>query len=229
MNAGAQNTPYRCGASSIYVFVPNIIGYARIFLSLYAFAIAKSSPLLFLVCYIGSFALDALDGMAARALQQCSHFGAILDMLVDRASTTGLLVVLCGILQPSQHWCTCVLAYLAFLDVGSHFCRMYVSIFLGAQSHKDVSQSVFGLLRWYYSCRNFMGVLCVGQEFAYLTLYAHHSYADVPVLGSVLWMAFAICAVPCALKQVVNVQQLLDGLYHLAQRDAALRSSGKTD
>lgn len=210
--------------SKVFFFVPNLIGYARMASSLIAFMVARDYPALCLVLYTSSFILDAADGMAARALDQCSHFGAILDMLTDRASTAGFLVVLDGVLQPMAHRYTFVLSSLVFLDVASHFCRMYASLFIKKESHKDVSDSIFSLLQVYYSNRRVMGVLCIGQEFAYIFLYAWVSYQNVATLNTVLWAAFVVCAIPCALKQVVNVQQLIDGLYHIACVDAVERS-----
>ena len=43
--------------------------------------------------------LDAFDGMAARALNQCTKFGAMLDQLTDRAATSMLLMAL-SVLYP---------------------------------------------------------------------------------------------------------------------------------
>ncbi|KPI88893.1 CDP-diacylglycerol--inositol 3-phosphatidyltransferase [Leptomonas seymouri] len=210
--------------SKIFFFVPNLIGYARMACSIVSYLVARDFPALALVLYTLSFILDAADGMAARALDQCSHFGAILDMLTDRASTAGFLVVLDGVMQPMPYRYTFVLSTLVFLDVASHFCRMYASLFIKKESHKDVSDSIFSLLRLYYSDRRVMGVFCIGQEFAYILLYAWASYKNVAGLSSVLWCAFLGCAVPCFLKQVVNVQQLIDGLYHIACVDAVERS-----
>lgn len=99
--------------------------------------------MLFLFLYTTSFVLDAADGMAARALNQCSHFGAILDMLTDRASTGGLVVVLDKVVQPMPYGYTFILATFVFLDVASHFCRMYATLFVRKESHKDVSDSIF--------------------------------------------------------------------------------------
>lgn len=209
----------------IYFFVPNLIGYARMACSIIAYLVARDYPALCLVLYTASFVLDAADGMAARALDQCSHFGAILDMLTDRASTAGFLVVLDGVLQPMPYRYTFVLASLLFLDVASHFCRMYASVFIRKDSHKDVSDSIFSLLRVYYSNRRVMGVFCIGQEFAYIFVYAWAQYRDAALLGPAMFYAFAICAVPCFLKQVVNVQQLVDGLYHIACVDAEERAA----
>lgn len=210
--------------SKIFFFVPNLIGYARMVCSIVSYLVARDYPALCLVLYTASFILDAADGMAARALDQCSHFGAILDMLTDRASTAGFLVVLDGVMQPMPYRYTFVLSSLVFLDVASHFCRMYASLFIKKESHKDVSDSIFSLLRVYYSNRRVMGVFCIGQEFAYIFLYAWACYQNVAVLGSVMWVAFVVCAAPCFLKQVVNVQQLIDGLYHIACVDAVERS-----
>lgn len=206
----AAATAHALTPGRIALYVPNLIGYVRMAFSILSYVCAKDYPALFLVFYTTSFVLDAADGMAARALGQCSHFGAILDMLTDRASTAGLLVVLDGVIQPMPHSYTVVLATLIFLDVGSHFCRMYASLFCKKESHKDVSDSIFGLLRLYYSNRRFMGWLCIGQEFSYILLYTYHCYG-----GAVLWYAFLFATVPCFLKQVVNVQQLIDALYHI--------------
>nr|AJP61941.1 phosphatidylinositol synthase [Herpetomonas muscarum] len=213
---------------SVALFVPNLIGYLRIVLSLASYYVADTQPLLFIAFYTSSFVLDALDGMAARALNQCSHFGSILDMLTDRASTAGMLIVLDGVIQPMPYYFTAVLATLLFLDVASHFCRMYATVFVRKDSHKDVSDSIFWLLRQYYSRRKFMGVLCIGQEFSYIFLYAWHAYKDVEVYGDVLWYLFVINAFPSFLKQIVNVQQLIDGLYHIGCVDVKERAEAKS-
>ena len=51
------------------------------FLSLYAMF---TYPWLAALAYFMSVVLDELDGMAARALNQCTKFGAILDVITDR-------------------------------------------------------------------------------------------------------------------------------------------------
>ena len=40
------------------------------------------------VAYVISCLLDAVDGMAARALGQTSKFGAVLDMVTDRYASS---------------------------------------------------------------------------------------------------------------------------------------------
>ncbi|KEG11381.1 CDP-diacylglycerol--inositol 3-phosphatidyltransferase [Trypanosoma grayi] len=214
-------------ARQIYFFYPNIIGYARVILSLVSFCLLGHMPGVFLACYTASFVLDAADGMVARAFDQCSNFGAVFDMLTDRASTAGFLVVLDHVMQPAPGWFTTLCACLVFLDVASHFCRMYVSLYMRKTSHKDVGDSLFSLLRLYYSNRKFMGALCIGQEFSYLLLYAYRMYGDVQGVQQYLLPLLLITGLLNALKQVVNVQQLLDGMHRLAVMDAKERATTK--
>merc|ERR1711916_318952 len=56
------------GAGRVFLYVPNLIGYARIVGMLASFCFAFDRPWLFLGCYWLSFMLDAADGYAARLL-----------------------------------------------------------------------------------------------------------------------------------------------------------------
>ena len=60
---------------SVYLFVPNLIGYARVILALVGYAVALHHHQVTLFCYMGSQLLDAVDGLAARMLGQSSEFG----------------------------------------------------------------------------------------------------------------------------------------------------------
>ncbi|KAG8811277.1 CDP-diacylglycerol-inositol 3-phosphatidyltransferase [Serendipita sp. 399] len=74
---------------NVYLFVPNLIGYARIVLAALALYYMPFHPRYCTLLYGASTLLDAADGYAARALKQASQFGAVLDMIVDRTLTTG--------------------------------------------------------------------------------------------------------------------------------------------
>jgi hypothetical protein len=66
-------------AAKVWFFVPNLIGYARIATALLAFhAHAQGAPETFFWWYATSYALDAVDGVAARSLHQgtCRSAGA---------------------------------------------------------------------------------------------------------------------------------------------------------
>jgi CDP-diacylglycerol--inositol 3-phosphatidyltransferase len=223
----ASQPKAKADPTAIYFFVPNLIGYARIIFALWSFVVAFDNPNLFLVLYTLSFVLDAADGWAARLLDQCSSFGAILDMFTDRAATSAVIVVISHVVQPTTPTHVFIAALLVFLDVASHFTRMYGSMFSGKQSHKDTSDSIFTLLRIYYSNRNFMGALCVGQEFFYILYYARFFFTDAPA-ADVINASLYLAAPLCLLKQIVNVQQLADAMYHIAVHDAEIRAARKT-
>ncbi|KAH9577689.1 CDP-alcohol phosphatidyltransferase [Trypanosoma melophagium] len=216
--------------SDIYLFYPNLIGYVRVLLTLVSFCVLDTRPLLFLSCYALAFVLDAADGILARAMGQCSHFGAIFDMWTDRAATAGLLVVLSHTAQGVMPaFFTTVCAMLIFLDVASHFCRTYVTLFMRKSTHKDVSESIFSLLKLYYSDRKVMGAFCIGQEISYLLLYVYCVYDTIGWTDTIVLPLLVVTSVLNLLKQVVNVQQLLDSMYHLAVKDAEEREEGKGD
>ncbi|KXZ41301.1 hypothetical protein GPECTOR_568g603 [Gonium pectorale] len=153
--------------SNVYLYVPNLIGYARVAAALYAFGVAFTSPVQCVVAYFLSFVCDELDGRFARMLNQTSTLGAVLDMVTDRLATTGLLLVV-TMVYPQLH---VVCVSLIFLDIFSHWFQMYASLAVGATTHKDVKSKSW-LVRTYYANRLFMGYCCVSCEVLYLVVYA---------------------------------------------------------
>ncbi|EFJ50781.1 phosphatidylinositol synthase [Volvox carteri f. nagariensis] len=153
--------------SNVYLYVPNLIGYARVAAAIYAFAVAFTSPYQCVAAYFLSFVCDELDGRFARMLNQTSTLGAVLDMVTDRLATTGLLLVV-TMVYPQLHVVTICLI---FLDVFSHWFQMYASLAVGATTHKDVKSKSW-LVRTYYGNRLFMGYCCVSCEVLYLVVYA---------------------------------------------------------
>jgi len=55
----------------VYFYVPNLIGYGRVIAAIAAFFYTFSNYSAFLWLYTISYSLDALDGIAARKLNQC--------------------------------------------------------------------------------------------------------------------------------------------------------------
>ena len=124
-------------------------GYLRIFL---AFASLYYMPLHPRTCsglYSISCLLDALDGYAARRFEQSTRFGAVLDMVTDRCTTSCLLVFL------SSAWPRYALLFQALisLDFASHYIHMYATLIMGGteQSHKKVDKSRSWALNLYYT------------------------------------------------------------------------------
>ena len=197
----------------VIFYVPNLIGYLRIALLLWAFVAENIEKELFLSLYAFSFLLDAVDGWAARYFSQSSTYGAVLDMITDRAATLALVMALLKI-HP-----TFSLAFtaLATLDLTSHYTRMYVSFSERVTSHKSVKKSSSALLRIYYTSRIVMGALCVGQEAFYLWLY--YSQDTITLISQIVssWALGAIFVL-FALKQCVNFLQLCEGMVSLSKR-----------
>jgi hypothetical protein len=84
-------------AEDVLVYIPNLIGYMRVILTLTSIVLMICFPsawVVAIICYLASFVGDLFDGMAARKFDQCSSFGGLIDMVTDRCSTTGLLCVL---------------------------------------------------------------------------------------------------------------------------------------
>lgn len=106
---------------SVPLFVPNLIGYVRLILGIAAFFFAIHNPTWFIILYTISYGLDAVDGVAARALGQQSRFGAVLDMVTDRLCSMGLLAILT---IQAYDWYGIPLAFMV-LDIGSHWTQMY--------------------------------------------------------------------------------------------------------
>lgn len=59
----------------VLLFIPNVIGYARLTLMLISFYLAKTDPTKTVVLYLLSFICDELDGRFARMFDQCTEFG----------------------------------------------------------------------------------------------------------------------------------------------------------
>lgn len=84
--------------------------------------------------YLYSFIGDLFDGMAARKFNQSSKFGGVLDMVTDRCTTAGMLVVLSWIYV--SEGMKLMFLGLFFLDISSHWMQMTSSLMIG-EHHKS--------------------------------------------------------------------------------------------
>ena len=187
---------------SVFLYVPNVVGYLRIILSIAAFTRWRS-PRVFFTLYLLGFILDAADGLAARILQQSTEFGAQLDMVTDRVATGALLCVLASLYPNAAPVCVA----LAFLDGYSHWMQMVAGVVAGAESHKTATTG--RMLSWYYS-RPVLTVVCSLNEMCFLMLYIKAfdsgpwAWKGVRAFDIIL----AVSAPVCVLKQVISVAQL---------------------
>ncbi|CAL0304274.1 unnamed protein product [Lupinus luteus] len=197
---------------SVYLYIPNIIGYIRVLLNCTAFYLCFTNKILFSVLYFFSFVCDAVDGWAARKFNQVSTFGAVLDMVTDRISTACLLVVLSQVYRPGL-----VFLSLLALDIASHWLQMYSTFLRGKASHKDVKDSTNWLFKAYYGNRIFMAYCCVSCEVLYLILFylaENHTEKLMDVLKinlqkiSILSVLIATSLFGWAIKQIINIIQM---------------------
>lgn len=127
----------------------SIVGYVRIILAIASLYFMPLHPRRCSVLYSISCLLDALDGVAARKFQQSTRFGAVLDMVTDRCTTTCLLVFL-ATAKPAY---SMIFQGLICLDLASHYMHMYATLAMGGQgeSHKNVSASRSWIMNKYYT------------------------------------------------------------------------------
>ncbi|KAJ7273651.1 CDP-alcohol phosphatidyltransferase-domain-containing protein [Mycena haematopus] len=200
-------------SENVFLFIPNLIGYTRIILAGLSLHFMSYHPIYSTVAYCVSCLLDAFDGWAARKWHQESKFGAVLDMVTDRCTTSCLLCYL------SSAYPDYALAFqfLIALDFSSHYMHMYSSLVTGSSSHKDIHNDVSRILRWYYTDKITLFVVCAANELFFVSLYLMKWTASpVGFLESVSWASgltyaqlFALCTFPwCSLKNVINIVQL---------------------
>ncbi|MCC0176311.1 CDP-alcohol phosphatidyltransferase family protein [Waterburya agarophytonicola K14] len=208
--------------NKVFLFVPNIIGYARFLFYLIAFIChSLGSWQLCIGFYAFAFILDEFDGRAARAYNQSSNFGAALDMVADRSATAGFCLILAQ-LYPQ---------YLLFfigaiaLDISSHYYLIYATGMLGLGSHKDSSEwTNNGLMRLYYGNKTFMDLLILGNELFYILLYFNFYLTGgeftINDFNLDVWQLLLIFCLPIyLLKQSTNILQLQSAAQEIAKID----------
>lgn len=214
---------------AVLCFYPNIIGMARVVLALASFYYMSSAPYLAMLLYWLSAFLDAFDGMAARRYDQCTKFGAVLDMVSDRCTTLALMVML-GSFYPKH---ILFFQLIITLDIGSHWVQMYSSLAKGSVSHKSIDASANPILRIYYESKTVLFMLCAFNETfcmgAYLMHFSPGPAVLVPGLGEFgLWeLMFYISAPFFAIKHAISVVQLVYACGNIIQIDIAERASRK--
>ncbi|PTB43346.1 uncharacterized protein TrAFT101_001903 [Trichoderma asperellum] len=173
-NGSAHDAPEASDSDSgsdenIFLFWPNIIGYCRIVLAIASLYYMPLHPRTCSLLYSISCLLDALDGYAARAFNQSTRFGAVLDMVTDRCTTSCLLVFLSSAFP---RWAIIFQSLIA-LDFSSHYMHMYATLVVGGSdsSHKNIDKSQSWLLNLYYTNKTVLFVFCLFNEVFFIALY----------------------------------------------------------
>lgn len=207
---------------NIFMFVPNLIGYVRIFLAIVSFYFMPTSPQISISCYLLSGLLDAFDGHAARLLNQGTKFGAMLDMLTDRCATMCLCVVL-SMFYPN--WAIFFQLSMS-LDISSHWLHMLASMMNGSNSHKTIDLSGNPILRIYYTSRPFLFFMCAGNELFFSMLYLLNFYDDsTGIIRMVLYASTPIFLAKSAISAIHLVTAARNiGVIDVADREEAAKS-----
>uniref|UniRef100_H3C7J0 CDP-diacylglycerol--inositol 3-phosphatidyltransferase n=1 Tax=Tetraodon nigroviridis TaxID=99883 RepID=H3C7J0_TETNG len=196
-------------------------GYGRVLLALLAFYLMPCCPWPAVCCYLLSTLLDDLDGHAARALNQSTKFGAMLDMLTDRCATMCLLVNL-ALLYPAY---TFLFQLSMTLDVASHWMHLHSSTVKGSSSHKSIDLSGNPILRIYYTSKPVLFVMCAGNELFFCLLYVLH-HMEEPAGKTWLYWLQGVCGLICLLKAAISLLHLVTASQNMAALDASERAAG---
>lgn len=199
-------------ANTVFWYIPNQIGYMRVLTAVISFFTMHNYPVFTGLVYGISCLLDALDGTMARKYNQVSTLGAVLDMVTDRSTTSGLTCFLC---YKFPSWCV-IFQLLLALDISSHYMHMYATLSSGTTSHKNVSNESSKLLHLYYTRRDVLFTICFFNESFYGGLYLF-AYDNYHTFGK--WVAL-ISLPGFIFKQITNVIQLQRAALILATSDA---------
>ncbi|KAJ8069859.1 hypothetical protein OCU04_000273 [Sclerotinia nivalis] len=127
--------------------------------------------------YTISCLLDAADGAAARKFNQSTRFGAVLDMVIDRCTTSSLMVFLASAFP---RW-SIIFQILISLDLASHYMHMYATLAMGGSSHKQMDKKVPRAMQLYYTNKNVLFTVCAMNELFFIALYLLSFSAPIPI------------------------------------------------
>ncbi|KAE8344597.1 hypothetical protein BDV24DRAFT_148852 [Aspergillus arachidicola] len=213
--------------TNVFLFVPNLIGYTRIVFAVASLYYMPLHPRTCSLLYSISCLLGALDGAAARRLGQSTRFGAVLDMITDRCTTTCLLVFLASAFP---RW-SIVYQGLISLDYSSHYIHMYATLAMGGsrQSHKNIDENRPWVMRLYYSNTYVLFTVCALNELFFIALYLLSFSSPTLIDSAVPWALLSTSAVFMLFKQYVNIVQLVEASKWLVQGDVEIRRKERVE
>jgi CDP-diacylglycerol--inositol 3-phosphatidyltransferase len=203
---------------------PNIVGYSRVVLAFAAYGFAAARwDVCFFCLYLGSQFLDVVDGALARRLHQCSTFGAVLDMVIDRTSNACMCILIASV---AAHL-TPLLCALSTLDVASHWFAVVATSVQRGRSHKKMS--THWLLQLYYRPAVLFAVV-LGNESWFVLSYLAEANAGAAdsATTALVRVALTLCTPVMLARQAINVVQLVQAADCLARVDSPTPASPST-
>lgn len=209
------------GETSVFLFIPNIIGYARILLLGCSFYHMSANYKLALFLYSASYLLDAFDGLAARLFNQSSLFGSMLDMLTDRVSTMCLLMFLAHLYVDHFFLIQLLLA----IDIVSHWFHFFSANIQGKRSHKLLDGEANFLMRLYYENKFVLTTVCAMEQIFYCSLVIYH-YESAQLSHLLVW-PIAISLPAFVFKNYINLLQICRASQVMASTDPGSSHHGQ--
>ena len=188
----------------VFLYIPNIVGYFRVLLIILFYVFFSKNNLISLIFYLISFILDVFDGYLARYMNQCSSFGAVLDMITDRIST--LILCILNFEKEDGFLKNLILIWIVF-DISSHWMQT-LSAANEKISHKNISTK-FKILKFYYSSKIFMGSINIGNEIFLLMNLFIKGNPSILVKFIYVLSFFLFCG-----KGIVNVLQFISNVIY---------------
>ena len=189
----------------ILLYVPNIIGYLRVFFMIMSWTVAFENCNTFTLYYSISYFLDIADGRTARLFNQVSTFGAVLDMVTDRVCSAMLYAILAQLYSDYYMYFFGLLA----LDVGSHWLLVYTSSKVAGSTHKETGDDIPFMIRIYHKYQLLCGWLVFCEQFfiGYMYAFAPMFDSNKHVLDTISFThtLFYITIPFMVWKQVVNI------------------------
>ncbi|CAG9471970.1 unnamed protein product [Plasmodium vivax] len=199
---------------SVYLYIPNIIGYIRVILALWGFVVCRKNLILFAVLYATSQILDAFDGWTARKFNQTSVFGQILDQITDRLSTT-LLYLLNGNVYDEY---IIAIGLIMIADIGGHYFHSSSCAIAGNKTHKKIEKGN-RLLKLYYERPVVMVICIIAYESFWFAAYVFKVTPKNNILHKMAHYAL-LCSSPlAAFKMFTNISQGIHGAKCLVDMD----------
>ncbi|KAL0818185.1 hypothetical protein ABMA28_008696 [Loxostege sticticalis] len=206
---------------NIFLFVPNIIGFARVILLIISLYYMPTHCVVACTCYVTSALLDAFDGHAARYFNQSTKFGAMLDQLTDRAGTSCLMMTLATFYPQYTFWLQLSMA----IDITGHWLYLHTTTLQGKTSHKFIDMSGNPIMRLYYMNKTVLFFMCAGNEAFYAALYVMYFYTGPIVMGVGLFKLIALVSMPVAVvKTGITILHMGVASLNLATIDVSERA-----
>jgi len=160
--------------------LPNLICYFRVLLIPYSFSLylADHDAVLFAMLTLAIIALDGVDGIVARKLNQATEFGAKLDILADRIAELA-------------YWY--FFAYIGVLHIWVFWFFLVRGIAVDYLTRKDSKPLGNSFLRSSRFMRGAYGTLKV-ISFVLLILVPSYSWAGINISHLVTYLTVLVCA-----------------------------------